>query len=193
MKAPERIVWIDLETTGLEPAGAQILELGMIVTDLQLVEIADFSSVVGINERRLRLLTEPEVLRMHSQSGLLDESLASSLSVQDVEQRACDFLDWICGVERYPSGGQSVSFDRSFLQVHMPRLLGRFSHRSIDVSTLSQLCAAWTPIIYSTRPRPDGDKVQHRALADLRYSIQQLSYYRSTLFPDESLRPPLNL
>lgn len=160
------LVWIDLETTGLDETAesAQIIELSMIVTNDQAdFELAEFSQVCGLYE-------EAELERgaeeMHHHSGLLQESLDSDLTVLQVQQNA---VEWLRGFNLYAPEmcGSSVHFDRQWLRLHMPKLYGMFGHRNLDASSF------W---IYAARQgvKFERRESKHRGLDDIRDSIRLL-------------------
>jgi oligoribonuclease len=176
--------WLDIESEGLDPRKHAILEVGMIVTDDQLVEQARASWVLHLGAERHEYL-EPVVRDMHRASGLLDECERSVLFPADVEHQA---MSWLTkqGVPRgeVPLCGSTIGFDRRFLGERMPRLLSYFHYRSIDVSTLTELARRWFPEVYAARPGADESKRPHRALADLDASIGVLKHYRRTMLVD---------
>jgi oligoribonuclease len=179
------LLWIDIETVGLNPFTDRILEVGIIATTNDLDEVWRASRVCHYDRnwassQRVHL----KVLEMHDASGLWDECLQSSLECSDVEDALLDALDrQIKGpcVEKFPMCGSTVGFDRSFLKQQMPRLHDFFHYRSIDVSTLTELARRWFPSVYASRPGADEAKKPHRALPDLEFSIATLKYYRETM------------
>jgi oligoribonuclease len=182
------ICWLDLETEGLDPKRDLILELGMIVTDDDLVERHRASWVLQLDPDR-DLDLKPVVRQMHTASGLLAECAAAEMYVDDVEQEVLAWL-YAAGVPRETQlAGSTIGFDRSFLAEQMSELLKHFHYRSIDVSTLMELARRWYPDIYAGRPGADESKKPHRALADLEHSIATLKYYRDRIFVGVSLDP----
>lgn len=192
------IAWIDLETTGLQPHSGSILEIAIVLTNDELEELAPpFERVVRpLHGRELRHADEP-VRRMHLASGLagdthlfIDEKSAYLGELRtllprlgDVEREAVGYVmahAHRLGVDlrKVPLGGNSVHFDRAWLQVHMDDLERLFSHRHVDVSTLTELARRWAPGVHAGRPGSAG-RPAHRALADVRSSIETLRYYRA--------------
>lgn len=174
------LVWLDLETTGLDPVNDDILELGMVVTDDDLLEIGRRSWVLfnpGPDDRVHKVVRE-----MHATNGLWAECAVSTLSRRTVERQAIEWLESI-GVQmgEAPLAGNTIGFDRSFLREGMPQLLGHFHYRSIDMSTVNELARRWWPALYNQRPRP-SETAAHRSLDDLDVSVALARFYRTHVF-----------
>jgi oligoribonuclease len=174
-----RLLWTDLETTGLDHARDRILSVGLIVTTPQLIEVARFEADVWCHSETL--LAMPEVVReMHEASGLIGR-VRSAPPLHVVMQAAGEFVEFHGGAlpaERYIAGN-SVHFDRNFLQHHAPAYLTRMSHRMLDVSALRTLARAWVP----GAPVFDAPKA-HTPLADLERSIAELRHLQRILLRD---------
>lgn len=187
------IAWVDIESTGLDEREGLLLEVAMMVTDDHLGNLAEISHVCGgVTLESIRPLMDDKVWEMHSKNGLL-EVVPNALPVSKVEELLISFLEKLFvdsitlgpteeRLKKTPLAGASVGFDRRWLRVHMPRLESMFSYRSIDVSCLTELTKRWAPEIYELRPR-SGD--EHRALSDIKGTIELLKYYRQT-FIDET-------
>lgn len=167
--------WMDLETTGLTATVNSIIEAAIVVTDEKLRELSCFD--VLITPPFMASWDEPARL-MHRESGLLDDLEAKGINHGVAEEA---LRDWMQGwrsqdenQEAPPLCGSSVHFDRSFLAIHMPALHSMFSYRNIDVSTVKELAARWKPDVFDSRPQ---DPKAHRALADARFSIEELKHY----------------
>jgi oligoribonuclease len=172
----DRLVWIDLEMTGLEVERHRIVEIAVLVTDAQL-EILDEGIDLVVHQ-------PPEVLaemndfvrKMHTKSGLLPAIESSTRSLEAAGVAALAYIG-----ERVPEPGtaplcgNSIGVDRRFLDRYLPELDSYLHYRSIDVSSLKELCRRWYPEVYAKRP---GKAETHRALADIRESIAELRYYR---------------
>ena len=198
------LVWTDLETTGLDPVKDIVLEVAVVVTDWDLKEIEHFTSLV-ITENPARFiphsheLANRPILRSaqdkrviydaHFDNGLVTELCAASdnadpfPSLRHVQKQIVDFLNGV-GVheglhmnERPPLAGSTISFDRSFLAEHMPDVLRLLHYRNIDVSTIRELAYKWWPALGT--PEKKG---VHRALDDIRESIDLLRFYREKEF-----------
>ena len=183
-----RLVWIDLEMTGLDVEQHTIVEIACLVTntDLELVD-EGIDLVVHADADALSRMDD-FVRRMHTKSGLLPLIEAAEV---DLEAAEVQVLDYVKGHVPAPSSaplcGNSIGVDRRFLDRYMRDLDSYLHYRSVDVSSLKELCRRWYPAIYSKRPNKSE---QHRALDDIRESIEELRYYRENLFvpvtPSES-------
>lgn len=177
-----RIVWIDLEMTGLDPKRHVIVEVAALVTDAELNILDEgLDIVVGANEEELAEMDD-FVTKMHTDNGLLDEIKASAVTVQEAEDAVLALLNTHCDpAHPAPLAGNSIATDRAFIRAHMPRLDAALHYRMIDVSTVKELTRRWFPRAYFNQP----DKgMAHRALADIVESIRELDYYRRAVFVD---------
>lgn len=177
-----RIVWIDLEMTGLDPKRHVIVEVAALVTDAELNILDEgLDIVVGANEEELAEMDD-FVTKMHTDNGLLDEIKASAVTVQEAEDAVLALLNTHCDpTHPAPLAGNSIATDRAFIRAHMPRLDAALHYRMIDVSTVKELTRRWFPRAYFNQP----DKgMAHRALADIVESIRELDYYRRAVFVD---------
>ncbi|HES76238.1 MAG TPA: oligoribonuclease [bacterium] len=171
-----RLIWIDLEMTGLEPEHDVIIEIATLVTDEQLNILAE-GPVLAVHQPESVLAGMDEWNQTHhSASGLLDRVRASSHSMADAEQLTLDFLKQWSDKRSSPICGNSICQDRRFLARHMPKLEDFFHYRNLDVSTLKELARRWYPDV------PKFEKAGvHRALDDIRASLDELRYYRETI------------
>lgn len=174
----ERLVWIDLEMTGLDPASDTIIEIATIVTDAQLAILAEGPVLAVHQPDELLDGMDDWNTRQHAQSGLIDRVRESTVTLADAERATLDFLgQWVAsGVS--PMCGNTICQDRRFLARLMPRLEAFFHYRNLDVSTIKELVRRWSPEVL------DGFAKQgsHLALDDIRDSIAELRYYRSRVF-----------
>lgn len=179
MGAPELLVWIDCEMTGLDLNCDALVEVACVVTDAELVELDDGVDVV-INPPAAALAAMPEVVRqMHTESGLLTE-LETGTTLQLAQAIVLDYVkSHIAEPGRAPLAGSTVYVDRGFLARDMPELNGFLHYRLIDVSSIKELARRWYPRAYFAAPEKHGG---HRALADIRESIAELRYYREAIF-----------
>ena len=171
-----RLIWIDLEMTGLEPEHDVIIEIATLVTDEQLNILAE-GPVLAVHQAESVLAGMDEWNQTHhSASGLLDRVRASSHSMANAEQLTLDFLKQWSHKRSSPICGNSICQDRRFLARHMPKLEDFFHYRNLDVSTLKELARRWYPDV------PKFEKAgTHRALDDIRASLDELRYYRETI------------
>jgi len=168
------LVWLDMEMTGLDPERDRIIELAMVVTDAQLTTVAE-SPAWAIHQDDACLDAMDDWNRKtHARSGLVDRVRASALDEAAVEAAALAFVqEWVPRATS-PLCGNSVAQDRRFMFRYMPRFEAWFHYRNLDVSTLKELCRRWRPDV----ARGFVKKADHSALADIRESIAELSYYR---------------
>ena len=180
MSLQHPLVWIDLEMTGLDVERDVIVEIAAIVTDGELKTVLEGPDVV-VHAPDDVLDSMVEVVHaMHAKSGLTDAIRTSTLSVADAEAQVLEFVRRHVPQERSaPLAGNTISADRMFLQRYMPALEAHVHYRNVDVSTVKELVRRWYPEAYAARPVKGGD---HRALADIRESIEELRYYRDAAF-----------
>ena len=174
------LVWIDLEMTGLDPSVHVIVELASLVTDDQLEVVAEGPDLV-VHQPPHALEAMDEVVRkMHARSGLLDAISSSPLSLQEAGRQTLEFIRvHVPEAGTTPLCGNSIATDRRFLAAQLPEIEEYLHYRSIDVSTVKELCRRWYPDAFAAAPRKVG---AHRALDDIRESVAELRYYRETVF-----------
>jgi oligoribonuclease len=188
MPAEDRLVWIDLEMTGLDPMHDEIVEIACIVTEGDLTEIDEgISLVVKPNDAPL-VAMDPFVVDMHTSSGLIEE-IPQGISLADANDAVLAYIRSHVPEERKaPLAGSSVYVDRIFLSRYMPDIDAHLHYRIVDVSSIKELTKRWYPRAYFNTPEKTGN---HRALADIRESIAELRYYRDAVMvplpgPDSS-------
>ncbi len=170
-----RLVWIDLEMTGLRPDTDRIIELALVVTDHDLVTVAEAPVWVVHQDDGTLAGMDSWNQGTHGRSGLIDKVKASSNTEALVEAEALAFLNQQVPAKASPMCGNSICQDRRFLARWMPALEDWFHYRNLDVSTLKELCKRWQP---ETARGFDKD-TKHTALADVYESIDELKYYRA--------------
>ncbi|CAJ0606365.1 unnamed protein product [Cylicocyclus nassatus] len=176
-----RMIWIDCEMTGLDFEKQTLVEIATIVTDKDLKIIAEGPDVV-IHQPEKVLDTMEEWSRdTFTKNGLLKRIRESTVSLSEAEEIVLKFLEKETEKGECPLAGNSVSVDRCFINKYMPRLGEHLHYRTIDVSTVKELARRWYPDKFSKAPRK---KCTHRALDDIRESIEELQYYRSAVFRD---------
>lgn len=176
---PDRLVWVDCEMTGLELGSDLVIEVAALVTDSDLRVLGDgVDVVIGATEEQLAGML-PVVRDMHASSGLTQEVLASTVTLQEAEQQVLAYVrEHVPEAGKAPLCGNSIGTDRGFLTRDMPELDGWLHYRMVDVSSLKELARRWYPRAYYQAPKKGGG---HRALADIRESVLELAYYRAAI------------
>jgi len=172
-----RLIWLDLEMTGLDPDRDVILEIATIVTDDQLEVVAEGPNIAVRQSDEVLREMDPWSKEQHARSGLVERVRNSPYSCAEAEEKTLAFLSGYCSKEESPLCGNSILKDRQFLLRHMPRLEEFLHYRNIDVSTIKELARRW----YTEIPAYTKQK-DHLALRDIRESIDELRYYRRTVF-----------
>ncbi len=173
---------MDLEMTGLDHATDVIVEIATIVTDDELTVVAEGPDLVIKQPGEVLAAMDPFVFEMHTRSGLLQAIKESTVTLEDAGVATLAFIREHCPRTRsVPLCGNSIGTDRRFLARYLPEIEEYLHYRSIDVSTVKELARRWYPKIAQARPQKVG---QHRALDDIRDSIDELRYYRQRLFVD---------
>jgi oligoribonuclease len=171
---PPYLVWIDLEMTGLNPQIDRIIEIATIVTDNELNVIAE-GPVLAIHQPDLLLDQMNEwCTKVHGESGLTARVKASTVTEAMAEEQTLAFLSRYLQPNMSPICGNSVWQDRRFLNAYMQKLNAFFHYRMIDVSTIKELARRWRPELYASFTK----ETSHRALDDIRESIDELKFYR---------------
>jgi oligoribonuclease len=174
-----RLVWIDLEMTGLDPDTDSIIEIATLVTDQELNVLAE-GPELAIHHPLERLQAMDEWNRnTHGKSGLWDRILASSVDAAQAEQQTLDFLAQWVPAGKSPICGNSICQDRRFLARGMPTLERYFHYRNLDVSTIKELARRWCPAMLGGFSKAGT----HTALSDIRESVAELAYYRRFMGP----------
>jgi oligoribonuclease len=166
--------------TGLELGHDRLIEIACVVTDADL-ELLDegIDLVISAPDEALDQMLEV-VVEMHAASGLTEAVRASTLSLQEAEQQVLDYVrSHVPERRKAPLCGNSIATDRAFLARDMPKLDDWLHYRMIDVSSIKELARRWFPRAYFAAPEKHGG---HRALADIRESVQELRYYREAVF-----------
>ena len=178
MPSSDNLIWIDLEMTGLKPDTDSIIEIATVVTDKQLVVIAD-GPVFAIHQPEgvLALMDEWNT-KQHGSSGLAARVRASTISEAEAEALTLEFLAPLVKSGASPMCGNSICQDRRFLARHMPKLEHFFHYRNLDVSTLKELARRWAPGVVESFVKQGT----HLAQADIHESIRELRHYRARLF-----------
>jgi oligoribonuclease len=173
---PNRLIWIDLEMTGLKPETDRIIEVALVLTDHDLNTVAEAPVWVVHQDDATLAGMDSWNQGTHGRSGLIDKVKASTLTEGVIEAAALEFLRQHVPPKTSPMCGNSICQDRRFLARWMPALEEYFHYRNLDVSTLKELARRWKPDVIKGVPK-EG---KHEALADVRESIAELRHYRGT-------------
>jgi oligoribonuclease len=178
-RAGDALVWIDCEMTGLDPTLHVLVEIAVVVTDAELNVLDEgLDIVIGASPQQL-VAMDPVVHEMHASSGLLDEIRRSVTTVEQAEEQVLAYVQrFVPERRKAPLCGNTIATDRSFITRYMPALDDHLHYRMIDVSSIKELARRWYPRAYYNAPAKHGG---HRALADIRESIDELRYYRATV------------
>ena len=175
----DRLVWIDCEMTGLDLGADALIEVAALVTDFELNVLGEGVDVVIKPPQEALDQMDEFVRNMHTVSGLLDE-LDTGVTLAVAEEQVLDYIRRHCpDGSRPPLAGNTVATDRAFLARDMPALESFLHYRIVDVSSIKELARRWYPRAYFNSPAKTGN---HRALADIQESIEELRYYRAAVF-----------
>jgi oligoribonuclease len=179
MRVNELIVWMDCEMTGLDLEHDELIEVAALVTDGQLNVLGEGVDLV-IKPTPAALEQMGDFVRtMHETSGLLAR-LEDGLTMADAEQRVLEYVaEFVPEARRAPLAGNTIGTDRAFLARQMPTLESYVHYRNVDVSSIKELVRRWYPRVYYQSPAKSGN---HRALADIQESIEEMRYYRDAVF-----------
>ena len=175
----DNLVWIDCEMTGLDLVNDALIEVAVLVTDGELNVLGEGVDVlIKPTDEQLAFMGD-FVREMHTKSGLLDE-LASGTTMEAATKLALDYIrEYVPIARKAPLAGNTIGTDRSFLARDMPELEQWVHYRNVDVSSIKELARRWFPKIQYQAPAKGGN---HRALADIQESIEELRYYREAMF-----------
>ncbi|HET8662922.1 MAG TPA: oligoribonuclease [Nocardioides sp.] len=175
----DRLVWIDCEMTGLDYALDALIEIACVVTDFDLNPLGEGIDLVIKPPAEAVEHMDDFVRSMHERSGLLDQ-LDSGITLAMAESQVLDYIKQHCAEgSRPPLAGNTVATDRAFIARDMPTLDAFLHYRIVDVSSIKELSRRWYPRVYFASPAKRGN---HRALADIQESIEELRYYRAAIF-----------
>ncbi len=175
------LAWIDLEMTGLEISRHVIVEIATVVTDDDLVVVAEGPDLVVHQSPAVLAEMDDHVRRMHTQSGLLAAIEGSEVTLEQAGRLTLAFLREHIAEGTAPLCGNSIGTDRRFLDAQLPAIDRYLHYRSVDVSTIKELTRRWYPDLFARVP---PKRETHRALDDIKESIEELRWYRAHVFAD---------
>jgi len=179
MADADRMIWIDLEMTGLDVERERIIEAAVLVTDAELEIVAEGPSLVIHQSDELIDAMDEWNTRHHGESGLTKRVRASTVTEAEAEAELLAFVSAHTEAGKSPLAGNSIHQDRLFLSRYMPTFTAHLHYRLVDVSSVKELVSRWYPAEYAKRP---SKKAAHRALDDIHESMAELRYYREVAF-----------
>jgi oligoribonuclease len=172
------LIWIDCEMTGLSLQNDALVEIAVLVTDENLnIQGDGVDLVIKTSSEKLAGMRD-EVRAMHTESGLINE-IPNGVSISEAETAVINYLSLHTQPGKSPLAGNSVGMDRNFIARDMPKLNEYLHYRTVDVSSIKELARRWYPKVYFNAPKKTGN---HRALGDIKDSIEELRYYKSTIY-----------
>ena len=173
-----RLIWVDMEMTGLNPQTDKVIEIAIVVTGPNLEPRIEGPVLVIHQSDELLGQMDAWNKGTHGRSGLIDKVKASTLTEEQAQEQILQFLKRYAPKGKVPMCGNTIGQDRRFLALYMPKLEAFFHYRNVDVSTLKELAKRWKPTAYSSFKKAQ----KHTALADVYESIDELAHYRAQLF-----------
>jgi len=178
----DNLVWIDCEMTGLDLKSDSLIEVAVLITDSDLNQLGDGLDIIIAPDPAALANMSEYVSQMHTHSGLLD-ALTTGIPLADAEAQVMALVRaYVPEAGKSPLAGNSVGTDRAFLARDMPALDAHLHYRNIDVSSIKELVRRWYPRVFFSAPEKRGN---HRALGDIQDSINELRYYRDTVFASQ--------
>jgi len=174
-----RLVWVDCEMTGLDPNIDTLLEVAVIVTDGDLNIVAEGPNIVIHQPDEVLTSMNEWCIEQHGKSGLTQRVKDSTISLAEAEDQIVSFVKKWTPEKKCPLAGNSVGQDAKFLVKYMPKVMNHLHYRIVDVSTIKELSRRWYPDELEKAPKK---KMTHRALDDIKESIEELAYYRNSVF-----------
>lgn len=175
---PSNLIWIDLEMTGLEPTTDTIIEIATLITDANLMIIAEGPNLAIHQSDEILSKMNDWNTDQHKKSGLTDRVKQSTITMKEAEEQTLAFLKQHVAAKASPICGNTVCQDRRFLSQWMPTLEAYFHYRHLDVSTVKELAMRWAPEAFKGLTKVS----KHLALDDIKESIEELRYYRDRFF-----------
>ena len=179
LQSRDNLIWIDLEMTGLDPEKERIIEIATLATDSNLNILAEGPNLVISQPIEFLEGMDEWNQNQHGLSGLIEEVKNSNVTSQVAEIETLEFVSKYVGEKVSPMCGNTVSHDRRFLSRYMPRLESYFNYRHIDVSSFKEVAVRWM-----NEAQVYEKKGSHRALGDIKESVEELRFYKNLFMPD---------
>jgi len=179
LQSRNNLIWIDLEMTGLDPDKEKIIEIATLVTDSDLNILAEGPNFIISQAKEILDSMDEWNQNQHGKSGLIEEVIESNITEQAAEIETLDFISKYVGEKISPMCGNTVSHDRRFLSKYMPRLEAYFNYRHIDVSSFKEVAVRWM-----NEAQVYEKKGSHRALGDIKESVEELKFYKKIFMPE---------
>ena len=176
------IVWVDLEMSGLDIDKDHIIEMACLITDSNLKIVAEGPEIIINQADHVLDGMDDWCKKHHGESGLTDAVRKSKISIDTAEDLMLEFIQKHVPYKCCPLAGNSIHMDRIFLNKYMKRFLDHLHYRIVDVSSIKDLSNRWYPELNDKKPKK---KLSHRALDDIKESIEELKFYRETIFIDK--------
>ena len=179
LQSRDNLIWIDLEMTGLDPDKEKIIEIATLITDSDLNVISEGPNLIISQPKEVLDEMDDWNQNQHGSTGLIDEVMKSDITEQVAEIETLEFVSKYVGEKASPMCGNTVSHDRRFLLKYMPRLEAYFNYRHIDVSSFKEVAVRWM------NEAPTYEKKgSHRALGDIKESVEELRFYKKLFMPE---------
>ena len=179
LQSRDNLIWIDLEMTGLDPDKEKIIEIATLITDSNLNVISEGPNLIISQPKEVLDDMDDWNQNQHGSTGLIDEVMKSDITEQVAEIETLEFVSKYVGEKASPMCGNTVSHDRRFLSKYMPRLEAYFNYRHIDVSSFKEVAVRWM-----NEAQTFEKKGSHRALGDIKESVEELRFYKKLFMPE---------
>ena len=179
LQSRDNLIWIDLEMTGLDPDKEKIIEIATLITDSNLNVISEGPNLIISQPKEVLDEMDDWNQNQHGSTGLIDEVMKSDVTEQVAEIETLEFVSKYVGEKASPMCVNTVSHDRRFLSKYMPRLEAYFNYRHIDVSSFKEVAVRWM-----NEAQTYEKKGSHRALGDIKESVEELRFYKKLFMPE---------
>jgi len=179
-RKPTHLVWLDLETTGIDDQTRVIIEIATIITDRELNVLEEGPDLIIHQPDEILEAMDPWCVKQHGASGLTEAVRKSQITLKEAERQTLEFVSRYCPPKACPLCGNSICFDRRFIMRYMPGFNAHLNYRNVDVSSIKELAYRW----YPGATKQLEKQTTHRAMDDIRESIEELRLYRRLIFKE---------